>query len=1058
MMLMAAFVVTLTPVSRAFAEEAPAAVPQLIASFDKESYAAGERATLSFRTLNETPVTWLNVRVATQLPQSVKLAAAGGASEVTVARVAPGEAVELRMNVVFDKAYIGGKLVSTGDSLPPAAIVSAVIVVAVVAVIAFGMVSRNRFRRNAANMSVSLLVCVALVVGLAPALPAEARAEEPVVAVNPTAEEMLVVESVASCASPSISVSAKLTIGSVEVDDARATVSVADNRPVSANAQYTLIDLVSDIPFASNLSSDAVTLGGAFEGLSLVSVERTGATSATVRIDGPLGDAGTSGYVAFAPGAFENARMAGGVSVALETPLVMFGVEEGSYDSGSSTFILPISVKGGVFSDDAAASCFTFSDAGLTSMQFDRDTVDVSRGVLRVTATHESPSAQFEALSEALAADAGGVFLDPVALVGEPQVSFSHDMVVGVSDSLADAVYAVPYGSVNVESVQHGSDGSAQVSVRASLGVLDGSLQLADPAQISLSTEVSTEEGIQSGILEKSNYVVTSCDNAGFTFELSMPATEDGQNDWLTTYEKLSQDGDSEELFRTSLTSILASTRVALTDGSVMNAYGIAQQDISFNLTGNPEALSLSAESDASNSKIAFETLEFIANAIGGFAQKKEGISNGLGSIFGLIASFINTTPEYTLTDIYDELKSMEGQLTNMENSIDRMANELQSVDKRAGFVANWYQVKGHMDRLNSYEDMNIMLMDMVDKSDQGAGFKELTAENQELLTFFAEGVEDMQSAMGSTVVGDTEGLGNLILGLGEDTIAEYNNWIETYYNWDPETFDAKYLYLSSLLTAYVQGYSASMAYLNTKAAQSTNPFNPHAMKIKKLKKSAEQVILKLAGTVVVDETNTPHLTEKSTYRKAAEALPNGQYRCLVNNHVYGKDMLNPTIFDATPLDFGRSVERGDIHLYEFNGSLNQASWETMQGNLGHVRNVENFEGATTLMEELKLVGFSECIKWGVSERGSVSNHDQAQTVRNYDRYPSSYIAVSNASYNKLKDQTGAEHDRNTTLNVFDLTTGTVRYGLEVSWHHEVYLTSPPWWGYRHRLYPVRVV
>ena len=92
---------------------------------------------------------------------------------------------------------------------------------------------------------------------------------------------------------------------------------------------------------------------------------------------------------------------------------------------------------------------------------------------------------------------------------------------------------------------------------------------------------------------------------------------------------------------------------------------------------------------------------------------------------------------------------------------------------------------------------------------------------NEKLLNQYASAIDKKDKLLGTTVYTDTMSLGTLILGTGQkDIVSDYYNWLETYYNWDPETFVAKDEYLASVMMAYLYGYGASMAYLNVKASQ----------------------------------------------------------------------------------------------------------------------------------------------------------------------------------------------------------------------------------------------
>ena len=254
------------------------------------------------------------------------------------------------------------------------------------------------------------------------------------------------------------------------------------------------------------------------------------------------------------------------------------------------------------------------------------------------------------------------------------------------------------------------------------------------------------------------------------------------------------------------------------------------------------------------------------------------------------------------------------------------------------------------------------------------------------------------------------------------------------------------------------------MAYMNTMDATDDDDFfgpddSVYAESIEDLRKQADLVIKKLAGSVKTDENGEPYLAEKSFLRMASEPRTDGQVRCLVNDKVYAKSMLNNTTHPRYLGMFPRSVERDDVHLYKFSSSINLAQWKQMWENLPQVRNVKNFEQAASVWKELLAMGFDQ----GGPERsdlsiGNYKNHGDSLTKWYGSHYHSSIVAVGDASYTKTVDQTAVKHYRETRLDTYNLANGTIKYDTAISYHYETYLVSPVWWGYEHRLYPVTSV
>lgn len=1053
------------------ADQDSGASPRIEGSFDAQSYASGERARVTFKAENSTHATWSDVRLEASLPGNVRLADASASLAASKQSVAPGESIDMSFDVVF-RSMTGTRLVSTGDSA--AASLALAACVAAFAVLACATFSCKGGRRSRARGGMSILIVVALAAGLAPQVPGIAHADE---------ASSLQVSGSAVCASPQTTIPATLTVGSAAVPASAkiATVQVADGEAVPAGARFAQVDVVSDAPFAEALSVSALSLSGAFEGSSVSAVTLTGPNSATVRIDGDPGSPGTDGVISFSREAFADASSVSAAYVSVESPRVTLDVASASYER--EVFGIPLFVENGKLDSGATKDMIRFDDDRIRVEGFSVDAADAHKGLLEISVQAGSPEEQFEVLTAALDAFEPAAFrMDPCLLVGEPDLARAYapadDRLVGA----ADAVDAVPHGTVDVTGVVIHDSGSADVVATVQLGAVGGSLALSDASQILLPEGLGLSVGSELG----SDW-----------FSLTMSIDAETAQGWLNGYRELlspqvegqpaeaypaapvdpaaapdlaapvdpAVEGEARQLFMDDVESVLASLQFELAEGVVLNKLGIAQGPHAVSCV--PVAAEGEVGSAAGDAKTAFETLEAIANAIGSFCQQdKASIGNGIASLLGMIANLIDGNPGPSLQDIYDELQLMKGQLTRLETSVDTLAVKLNAVDKRAGYLSKWHVVKGHLDSLKSYEDLYSRLMDKLEKSDAGATYDDLSAANKKTLKSFANAVDKKDRLMSTTVVAETLALGSMLEGLGSDAVGEYNSWIETYYNWDPETFVSKSEYMESLFTAYVYGYGVSMAYLNTMDAIDDDDFfgpgegSIYQDSIKQLKSQADTVVKKLYGTVAYDTFNKKtYLREKSAYRLATEPRSDGRIRCLLNDTAYGTDLLMKTIYQGAPSNFSDSVEKDDIHLYKHSGSITLAQWQQMWKNLPQVRGARNFEKVQSVYDELRALGFDDGTRLirGDYQYGEFGEWHSAETTWYWSQYKPYLVAVSDAAYNKIYDQAGAEHNRTTTLDAFNLMTGRVETH-QASWHHEVYLVFPVWWGYRHHLYPIVAV
>lgn len=1029
------------------ADQDSGASPRVEGSFDAQSYASGERARVMFKVENSTHAAWSDVRLEASLPSNVRLADAAASLAASKQSVAPGESIDLSFDVVF-RSMTGTRLVSTGDSgAASLALAACAIAFTVLACATF---SRKGGPRSQARGGMSILVVVALAAGLAPQVPGIAHADE---------ASSLQVSGSAVCTSPQTTIPATLTVGSAAVPASAkiATVQVADGEAVSAGARFAQVDVVSDTPFAEALSASALSLSDAFEGSSVSAVTLTGSNSATVRIEGSPGSPGTDGVISFSREAFADASSVSAAYVSVEEPRVALDVASGSYERG--VFGIPLLVKNGKLDSHATKDMIRFDDDRIRVEGFSVDAADAHKGLLEVSVQAGSPEEQFEVLTAALDAFEPAAFrMDPRLLIGEPDLARAYAPADDRLVDAADAVDAVPHGTVDATDVAIHDDGSAEVTATVQLEAVDGSLALSDASQILLPEGLGLSVGKELG----SDW-----------FSLTMLIKAETAQGWLDGYRELLSpqveeqpvEAEARQLFMNDVESVLASLQFELSEGVVLNKLGIAQG--SHTVSCVPVAAEGQLGSAAGDAKTAFETLEAIANAIGSFCQQdKASIGNGIASLLGMIANLIDGNPGPSLQDIYDELQLMKGQLTRLETSVDTLAVKLNAVDKRAGYLSKWHVVKGHLDSLKSYEELYSRLMDKIEKSDTGATYDDLSAANKKTLKSFANAIDKKDRLMNTTVVAETIALGSMLEGLGSDAVGEYNSWIETYYNWDPETFVSKSEYMESLFTAYVYGYGVSMAYLNTMDAIDDDDFfepgegSVYQGSIKQLKSQADTVVKKLYGTVAYDTFNEKtYLREKSAYRLATEPRSDGRIRCLLNDTAYGTDLLMKTIYQGAPSNFSDSVEKDDIHLYKHSGSITLAQWQQMWKNLPQVRGARNFEKVQSVYDELRALGFDDGTRLirGDYQYGEFGEWHSAETTWYWSQYKPYLVAVSDAAYNKVYDQAGAEHNRTTTLDAFNLMTGRVETH-QASWHHEVYLVFPVWWGYRHHLYPIVAV
>ena len=344
-----------------------------------------------------------------------------------------------------------------------------------------------------------------------------------------------------------------------------------------------------------------------------------------------------------------------------------------------------------------------FDDDRIRVEGFSVDAADAHKGLLEVSVQAGSPEEQFEVLTAALDAFEPAAFrMDPRLLMGEPDLARAYAPADDRLVDAADAVDAVPHGTVDATDVAIHDDGSAEVTATVQLEAVDGSLALSDASQIllpeGLGLSVESKLGSDWFSLKMSIDAETAQGWLNGYRELLSPQVEGqpAEADPATSVDPAAApdlaapvdpavEAEARQLFMNDVESVLASLQFELSEGVVLNKLGIAQG--SHTVSCVPVAAEGQLGSAAGDAKTAFETLEAIANAIGSFCQQdKASVGNGIASLLGMIANLIDGNPGPSLQDIYDELQLMKGQLTRLETSVDTLAVKLNAVDKRAGY------------------------------------------------------------------------------------------------------------------------------------------------------------------------------------------------------------------------------------------------------------------------------------------------------------------------------------------------------------------------------------
>ena len=310
-LLAAALLPTLCP-QAAWAEGG--AVPQVVGSFDKESYAAGEGATVTFRVTNDGTAAWSGARLEVRLPQGMKLAGEGASTVAERETLPVGETLELRVPVAFEAGFFArrSRLPAMARRARPWR--SRLWRPQSSCFWPAGTLSRDRVRARRSRSGMSVLLAAGA--GCRSCASASCQGVR---------RRGRLARTHGVFGGGRVLLAGRHGNGGVHHPEFQRNglpcgECCRGRRAGRARERekYALVEVVSDLPFADGLSSATVRLGDSFEGLQVTSVERTGDNTAVVRVEGRGAPSGSDGLIVFDEGSFTDGRAVGGAAVSVE--------------------------------------------------------------------------------------------------------------------------------------------------------------------------------------------------------------------------------------------------------------------------------------------------------------------------------------------------------------------------------------------------------------------------------------------------------------------------------------------------------------------------------------------------------------------------------------------------------------------------------------------------------------------------------------------------------------------------------------------------------------------
>ena len=676
----------------------------------------------------------------------------------------------LRVQATLSLADAGG---AGGGAVKPLAgtgegSVGALLAAAAVALAAFAAFAlrRSRRARNAGRDAFCVLLAAGLAAGLAPASLAFAADGDAVegAALEGTAHATAVLQG------SSFELTARMRATSADPlpEDACSTVAwLSTEAHVAQGADRAHVSLVSDTPFAEDLSAASFSLEDAFSGCAVASANRASDTQVDLVIEGRVADDGSDGAVRAAADAFsEDVLCCMGV-VPAEVPEARLldadaGAGEG-YNAADGLFALPLTIGSAEFLAGVSADRFSLpADGGVRVTA-----VEAVEGAHEARITLEVPGddaeARFERLDAALTA--GGVRIDAAAVNCGEMVAVSDDVArgqeAGYETTALEYVDATLFAVARVIDATVEADGSVELSCEASVEDADGGKvdlrsagAFVDVARVPLAAvedAAGADAACESAsVVDAGTLAVTG--PSTFVFRTTLPA------DQADVLEVLVDDADGCGAPANHIPDqaeladwALSLCQVSVGGGAVSNRWGIPVGAASAPLLTCSEAQVMARTPDLTPAEKAEKSLEAVQealNAVGSFVRAFEGDADGCfqgaGSVFGCVAKLVGvmSPPVYTLADVMNRLDTIQSNMHDIERGVAGLGQQLESFESRSSYRQALNALSGYVSVLGEENGMSLLVCDAAGKVDVGGSaesFSQMSEADQEALRTLAQ-------------------------------------------------------------------------------------------------------------------------------------------------------------------------------------------------------------------------------------------------------------------------------------------------------------------------------
>ena len=476
-------------------------------------------------------------------------------------------------------------------------------------------------------------------------------------------------------------------------------------------------------------------------------------------------------------------------------------------------------------------------------------------------------------------------------------------------------------------------------------------------------------------------------------------------------------------------------------------------------------------DDDAKRAKEAFEAMAKILETAGAFAEGMDGepggYLEGIGGLFGFISMAVGWGDGdlLSLTDVMDKLNVMDGEIRNIDSKIDQLSTQLADVEKNLGYhedlntlrsCVNQTEIYGSTLEADVWNNKNVKW-----DYDESKGFDGLNDKQKAQLDKFLDDIDGIQSTYGYNAAADTLKLGNLIVGdpslAAKSVVQEYDDCIDTMFNWEPETYMYRQLYRARLMYAYICGYTTAVTQLQYTAYKSSDK-DKYVQALKALTDNYQKVQETMQGKATYAKGQATQI-EESDLAAATHARADGRIKNLVTgsllggiwtpNPLYGpgmgsEELLVPCYPNGLDDFCHHCSEPDEVSTYKLDSVFSEGNFKTMAGRLGNTK-------YSCLWDEIVAVtgcdiGFIygsnsvECggcaISWGhgglfSTEVITASERPSDESKAN-PRIPYGRVVTSSAERHKVHDQASVRHTYSWTADYFDLNDNRPHSGVEI--------------------------